>query len=141
MKFMDLKKRASRKLKIEQVQITDEEFICIKELTAKDRDLIDQKSIIVTKSKDASGNEAKELDVDAIKFTRYAVLHSLCDEEGKPLVNDKNESTVMDYFTYAEFNTIRDRVFALNNLGKEDKAVVEAAKNSETDQPGDSALS
>lgn len=140
MKLLDIKKRSNRVLRIEKVALDSETFVCVREVTAKERDRVD--SQITTMKMVTNPDTRKQephADIDSVKFRKLMTLYSICDESGKSLLSERDFDPFMDAISPEEFGKIWEACAKVNRLG--DDVVLETAKNSETEQLGDSASS
>lgn len=140
MKLLDIKKRSNRAIRLEKVVLDPETFLCVREVTAKERDRVDSQ---ITTMKMVLNPETRkqepQADIDSVKFRKMMTLYSLCDETGKAFLTEKDFDAFMDAISPEEFGKLWEACARVNRLG--DDVVLEEAKNSETGQLGDSALS
>ena len=125
MKMLDFKNR-KKVLKIEKVQLDEETYVCVRELTARERDLIEQKAY-KTNPKGASDDDLG-FSVDLLLFRKLSIIYSLCDDDGKAIITEKDWDSFMDSLSTEEYNKIWVQVSEINKLLSA-KETADLAKN------------
>lgn len=132
---MQLNRKAllKRELDIVQVDLGNDEFVYVKQMSGRDRDLFD-KSLTKEIKNDKGEVERFERDLDGFR-AKLAVV-TVCDEKGELLLSPEDVETLNKNMGLRRLEKIADAASKLNKLGLAAKE--ELTKNSEAAQSGSS---
>lgn len=132
---MQLNRKAllKRELDIVQVDLGNDEFVYVKQMSGRERDLFD-KSLTKEIKNDKGEVERFERDLDGFR-AKLAVV-TVCDEKGELLLTPEDVETLNKNMGLRRLEKIADEASKLNKLGLAAKE--ELTKNSEAAQSGSS---
>ena len=119
-------------LKIEKVSFEDDSFVCVRQMTGRERDLF-EKSLMVQVRKGNKIDYETRLD----DFRAKLAVCTLCDEEGVLLLKPNDVPTLSQNMSAARLEKIITAAQALNKITEEDKEDI--VKNSGGDPIEDSS--
>ena len=119
-------------LKIEKVSFEDDSFVCVRQMTGRERDLF-EKSLMVQVRKGNKIDYETRLD----DFRAKLAVCTLCDEEGVLLLKPNDVPTLSQNMSASRLEKIITAAQALNKITEEDKEDI--VKNSGGDPIEDSS--
>ena len=122
-----------QKLEIVQVDLGNDEFVFVKEMTGHERDQWEQ-SLLVEK-KDEKGVTSYERSLE--DFRAKLAVCTLCDEGGELLLEARDCSTLSQNMGAKRLETIINAAQKLNKISEEDKEAL--VKNSSAGQVDNSS--
>jgi hypothetical protein len=125
---------AKETLKIEKVDLGDGEFVCVRQMTGRERDRFEQSLIRETKNMQGKV-EGYERSLD--DFRAKLAVCTLCDEEGAALLEVKDYPTLSQNMSAYRLEKIVNVAQRLNKISEEDKE--QLVKNSDAAQSGNSS--
>jgi len=114
-------------LQKEKVDLGNDNFVFVRQMTGHERDQFEQS--LLKKGKDAKGNVTFEQSLD--DFRAKLAVCTVCDEEGKLLLNSNDVSTLSANMSAKTLETIVNKAQKLNAISEQDKE--ELVKNSVAD--------
>ena len=117
-------------LKTQKVDLGNDEFVYVRQMTGRERDKFEQS--LIKETSDKKGYERSTEDFRA----KLAVL-VLCDENGVNLLNPNDYGTLSQNMSAARLSKIADVAQELNKMTEEDKEAL--IKNSDADLVGSSS--
>jgi hypothetical protein len=111
-------------LKKEQVDLGNDEFVFVRQMTGRERDQFEQSLVITEERMDGSVTYTRALD----DFRAKLAVCTICDEEGKLLLRQKDVSQLSMSMSAAKLELIVNKAQALNRITPEDKEAL--VKNS-----------
>jgi len=127
----DLLKR--QELKIEKVDLGNDEFVYVREMYAIDKDKWEQS--MFTQVKVGGKTEIKQ---NTENFRTKLAVNTVCDEKGVLLFQPNDYVTLSKNIGSARLEIIANAAQKLNFITEEDKETL--TKNSEAGEPGDSPI-
>jgi hypothetical protein len=128
MGILDRKKLLQKqKLEIVQVDLGNDEFVFVKEMTGHERDQWEQ-SLLVEK-KDEKGITSYERSLE--DFRAKLAVCTLCDSEGELLLESRDCSTLSQNMGAKRLETIINAAQKLNKISEEDKEALVKNSNAE----------
>jgi hypothetical protein len=119
-------------LTIEKVDLDKGDFVYVRQMTGRERDRFDQS--LMEEKTDRSGRKTYERNLS--DFRAKLAVNTLCDEDGKNLLNPQDIATLSQNMSAARLEKIMNKAQELNKITEEDKENL--VKNSEGDQVADS---
>ncbi len=121
-------------LQIEKLDLDKGDSVYLRQMTGRERDRFDQS---LTRSvKDRAGNTTYERNLS--DFRAKLAVNTLCDEDGKLLLNDKDIPTLSQNMSAARLERIVTKAQEMNKITEEDKE--DLIKNSDGDPLEDSSF-
>lgn len=122
------------KLEIVKVDLGNDTFVFVRQMTGRDRDYFEQSLIKETKNKKGvvDGYEKSLED-----FRAKLAVNSLCDEEGNLLLQLGDYAMLSKNMSAKRLEKIVNEAQKLNAISEEDKEAL--VKNSDAGQPGNSS--
>ena len=99
-------------LRKQKIHLTDNKEIYIRELTAADQVEINNESFI----KDKDGNT---INVDNQQYNLSMVARSVCDKEGKRLLEAEDLGKAKDHFSSADMTLLVNACIQINRLNED----------------------
>lgn len=109
-----LKKQA---LKVEKVELDNEEHVFIKQMSGKARDRFEQSLSKIVKKKDGSTEYERLLD----DFRAKLACCTLCDEDGSLLLTMDDAPLLSENMSAARLELIVNKAQEMNKISQEDK--------------------
>lgn len=132
---MQLNRKAllKRELDIVQVDLGNDEFVYVKQMSGRERDLFDKS---LTKEIKNEKGEVERFERDLDGFRAKLAVVTVCDEKGELLLTPEDVETLNKNMGLRRLEKIADEASKLNKLGLAAKE--ELTKNSEAAQSGSS---
>jgi len=118
-------------LKIKKVELDNEDYVLIRQMTGRERDRFDQS--LMQEKKDRRGNTTYDRNLK--DFRAKLVACTVCDENGNLLLTFQDVETLSMNMSAARLEKIVTEAQELNRITEEDKENL--VKNSETDRAED----
>jgi len=132
MALLDRKMLLTRqKLEIVKVDLTDGDFVYVRQMTGRERDLFEQ-SLLKETTKDGKLNYERSLG----DFRAKLAVVTICDESGTLLLQPKDYEVLSQSMTAANLERIVNEAQRINKIAEEDKEAL--IKNSDAVQDGNS---
>jgi len=128
---LDLLKREL--LKVVQIDLGNDECVYVRQMTAYERDKMEQS--MRKETKNAKGESNFELALD--NFRAKLAVNCICDEKGELLLQPEDYLTLSKNMSASRMEKIIDKAQELNAITEKDKEAL--IKNSEADQVGNSS--
>ena len=119
-------------LKIKKVDLGDEEFVFVRQMTGRERDRFEQS--LMYEKRDKRGNITFERSLE--DFRAKLAVHTVCDEAGNNLLQPEDYPTLSQNMSAARLELIVNEAQELNRISAVDRENL--IKNSEAAQSGDS---
>jgi hypothetical protein len=120
-------------LEIVQVDLGNDEFVCVRSMTGHERDLFEQS--LMKEKTDANGN-LKGYDRSLEDFRAKLAVLTICDEAGELLLNPDDYTLLSRRMSIIKLEKIITAAQKLNKITEQDKE--ELVKNSEAAPDGSS---
>jgi hypothetical protein len=121
---------AKQKLVIEKVDLGNDEYVFVKEMTGRQREMFERSSL----KKVASQGKPSDYEVNLEDFRAKIVVMTACDEDGNLLLTSADAPTLSINMGAARLSTIADAAQKLNKITDEDKE--DLVKNSDAAPDG-----
>jgi hypothetical protein len=115
-------------LKIAKVELPDGDFVYVRMMTGRERDLFDRS--LLQEVVDKKGNTTYKQSLE--DFRAKMVVNVVCDELGKNLLQPNDYNLLSQNMSAAKLELIVNAAQALNKITEADKEAL--VKNSEADQ-------
>jgi len=134
MGLLDRKKLLEKeKLEVVQVDLGDNEFVFVRQMTGRERDRWEQS--LIKEIKDEDGNiESYERSMD--DFRAKLVVNCVCDAAGENLLQHEDYDLLSQNMSARKLEKIVNVAQRLNKISEEDKEAL--VKNSDAGQAGNS---
>jgi hypothetical protein len=119
-------------LKVVKVEFENGDFVFVKQMTGRDRDLFEQS--LVVKTKDKKGTVSFEQNLEDFR-AKLAVI-TICDENGNNLLQPGDFPLLSQSMSAAHLETIINKAQEINKISEADKE--DLLKNSEVGQSDNS---
>lgn len=116
-------------LKTEKVDLTDGEFVFVRQMTGRERDRFEQ-----SLRKEVKTKEGIDFETSMEDFRAKLAVNTLCDEEGNNLLQPEDYDLLSQNMSAARLEEIINKAQELNKISNKDKDAL--VKNSEADQKG-----
>ncbi len=120
-------------LQIKKVWVTDEDYVCVRQMTGRERDQFEQS--MLKPIKDQQGNIV-DYERQLEDFRAKLAACTICDEEGKLLLHFNDYLKLSQQMSAKKLEKIVNTSQELNRITDEDKEAM--VKNSKGGQNGDS---
>ena len=135
MALLDRKKLLEKEvLEVVQVDLGNEDFVFVRQMTGRERDRWEQSLIVEIKDDDGNIESYKRSMDD---FRAKLVVNCICDEKGKNLLQHEDYEILSQHMSAKKLEKIVNVVQKLNKISEEDKEAL--IKNSEAGQAGSSS--
>ena len=105
-----------RKLKIEEVDLGDNEFVYVKQMTAKEKDTMEQSLVKITKK-----GRKTDYEANLTNFKAKLAVCTLCDDEGNKILAFNDFNLLSESISAEMMEKIIDVAQKLNGITEEDK--------------------
>jgi hypothetical protein len=122
------------KLQIEKVELENDDFVFVRQMTGRERDTFEQS--LLKKNKDSKG-QVISFEQSLDDFRAKLAVVTLCDEEGKSLLLPTDYSMLSINMSAKTLETIVNAAQKLNKISEQDKE--ELVKNSDAGQEDNSS--
>ena len=109
---------AKEKLEIKKVELDKDTFIFVKELTATEKDQLEQSMVTVDMNQK---DKNKAVTTSLSNFKAKIVALSVCNEKGEPLLQFTDYKTLGDNMSSKRMEIIAEAAQSLNKITKEDQ--------------------
>lgn len=131
MALLDRKKLLQKQeLRIEKVNLTQDDFVFVREMTARERDRFEQSLM----TEDNKGDYVRSLD----DFRAKLAVHTVCDENGNSILTPNDYPLLSKNMRAKDLEKIINKAQEMNRISESDKE--ELVKNSSDGQSEDSTL-
>lgn len=104
------------KLKIEKVFLNDKDYVFVRQMTAKERDRLEQSMFIKKK-----GKGRLELEQTLDNFKSKLAVQTVCDQDGNLILNDDDFKILSENMSAYTLEKIINAAQSINNISDEDK--------------------
>jgi hypothetical protein len=125
---------AKEELKIEKVELPDGDFVFVRMMTGRERDLFERS--LLREVVDKKGNTTYKQSLE--DFRAKMVVNVVCDELGKNLLQPNDYNLLSQNMSAAKLELIVNAAQALNKISETDKEAL--IKNSEADQSASATI-
>ena len=119
---------AKETLKVEKVDLGDDDFVYVRQMTGRERDRFERS--LMREVKDSSGTITYEQSLG--DFRAKLAVNAICDENGNNLLEPTDFDILSDHMSAAKLQLIVDHVNNLNQIREANKEAM--IKNSEPGQ-------
>jgi len=109
---------AKEKLEIKKVELDKDTFVFVKELTATEKDQLEQSMVTVDMNQK---DKNKAVTTSLSNFKAKIVALSVCNEKGEPLLQFTDYKTLGDNMSSKRMEIIAEAAQSLNKITKEDQ--------------------
>lgn len=138
MGLLDRKKLLQKEqVEIKKVDLGNNDFVYVRQMSAKSRDLFERSLFEYVDEKDEKGEDTLGIKRNMENFRVKLVLNTICDEKGKLLLRPEDMDEFSENISANTLDKIVEASQKLNAISEEAKE--ELLKNSETGRPEDSS--
>jgi hypothetical protein len=119
-------------LKVEKVDLGNGEYVCVRQMTGRERDRFEQSLMKEERGKRGAITYSRSLE----DFRAKLAVNTLCDEEGNLLLESSDYEILSQNMSAAKLERIINKAQELNRITEEDRE--ELVKNSVDVQSDDS---
>lgn len=119
-------------LQVEKVDLGNDEFVCVKQMTGRERDQFERS---LTREKRGKDGKIKDYEQNLEDFRAKLAVRTVCDEEGNLILHPEDYPVLSMSMSAAKLEKIINKAQELNKISEEDKEAL--TKNSNADPDGD----
>ncbi len=118
-------------LEIKKVYLNDEDYVCVRQMTAKERDTFEQS--MLKPIKDQQGNII-DYEREMENFRAKLAVSTICDDNGKLLLNFNDYLSLSQSMSAKKMERIINTAQELNKITEDDKeAMVKNSKGGQSE--------
>jgi hypothetical protein len=131
MGLLDRKKLLVKEvLQVEKVELGNDEFVCVKQMTGRERDQFERS---LTREKRNDQGKIEDYEQNLEDFRAKLAVRTVCDEEGNLLLRPDDYPTLSQNMSAAKLEKIINAAQSLNKISDEDKKALVKNLNAEPD--------
>lgn len=125
--LLDRKKLLEKEvLKIEKVDLGNDDYVCVRQMTGRERDIFERSLLVEEKDKKGATSYKQSLE----DFRAKLVVNVICDEQGNNLLQPSDYVVLSNHMSAARLELIVTKAQELNKITDADKEAM--IKNSES---------
>lgn len=107
-------------LKVEKVEFDDGTFVCVRQMTARERDRY-ERTLMKAIRDPKKGNKTVDYETNIEDFRAKLAVHTICDEKGELILKSGDYEKLSESISAAKIEKIINKAQELNAISEEDK--------------------